>query len=459
MLTRILSGGQTGVDRAALDVARDFGLARGGWCPKGRKAEDGKIDAVYPLEETPSADYAQRTEWNVRDADGTLVLSWGKPDGGTALTLEIARRLEKPLLHFDLTVGIDPRRFEAWVDEEGIAALNVAGPRESREPGKIHATASGALRTLLAPYRRDPAHLYDPPFHRDAWQVEAAFPKRDLVARLGERFPALTKEAMERVFWHGGFYVNQKRMSFGKLPADVASGSKIEVFRFLREPEEISVDERHVLWDESGVLAVDKPAWLPTQATRVSERFSLEETLRRWLKNPKISAAHRLDRQTSGVVLFSKTPEAHAALTKQFEDRSLRKSYLAVVAPAPKEAEWTASGYLCRDLKRSPQIFYRLRRKKTGRGRWSETHFFRLATREDGALVAAEPVTGRTHQIRVHLAHGGTPVAGDFLYGKNALAAPRIQLHSHRIAFRVEGPMGGERSVTASVPADFLWRV
>src|SRR5215831_97553 len=105
MLTRILSGGQTGVDRAALDVGRDYGLALGGWCPKGRKSEDGTIPTIYPLEETPTADYAQRTEWNVRDADGTIVLSWGTPEGGTALTLEIARRLEKPHLHFDLKEG------------------------------------------------------------------------------------------------------------------------------------------------------------------------------------------------------------------------------------------------------------------------------------------------------------------------------------------------------------------
>jgi RluA family pseudouridine synthase len=261
------------------------------------------------------------------------------------------------------------------------------------------------------------------------------------------------------VFRHGGFYVNQKRLGFDELPQRLAAGSKIEIYRFLREPEEIPVDEARVLWDESGILAIDKPAWLPTQGSRVSAFFSLEETLRRWLKLPRLSAAHRLDRQTSGVVLFAKTPEVHALLAKQLEDRSLSKSYLAVVAPTPKDAEWTESGYLFRDLKRSPQIFYRMRKKKTGQGKWSETKFIRLAVREDSALVAAEPVTGRTHQIRVHLASGGTPVAGDFLYGKSALAAPRVQLHSHHLAFFVPGPLGGERAVTAPIPKDFLWQV
>ena len=75
MFTKIISGGQTGVDRAALDVALELGLPCGGWCPRGRRAEDGPIDPRYPLTETPWDGYPQRTEWNVRDADGTLILT------------------------------------------------------------------------------------------------------------------------------------------------------------------------------------------------------------------------------------------------------------------------------------------------------------------------------------------------------------------------------------------------
>ena len=85
MIARLVSGGQTGVDRAALDVARELAIPSGGWCPKGRKAEDGKIDDSYPLVESPSASYSQRTRWNVRDSDGTLVLTCGKLTGGTLL--------------------------------------------------------------------------------------------------------------------------------------------------------------------------------------------------------------------------------------------------------------------------------------------------------------------------------------------------------------------------------------
>ena len=94
-LHKIVSGGQTGVDRAALDVALELGLPCGGWCPQGRRAEDGPIDPRYPLRETRAAAYPVRTRWNVRDSDGTLILTRGRPDRGTALTADLAKRLGK----------------------------------------------------------------------------------------------------------------------------------------------------------------------------------------------------------------------------------------------------------------------------------------------------------------------------------------------------------------------------
>ncbi len=132
---RIVSGGQTGVDRGALEAAMDMGLPHGGWCPKGRLAEDGRIPLRFQLEETPERRYAQRTEWNVRDSDGTLILTSGSLEGGSRLTWVFAERFGKPSLVVDpaSTGALD----EAcrWVAEEGIELLNVAGPRESGRPG------------------------------------------------------------------------------------------------------------------------------------------------------------------------------------------------------------------------------------------------------------------------------------------------------------------------------------
>jgi hypothetical protein len=140
---RLLSGGQTGVDRAALDFALSRGVPCGGWCPAGRWAEDGTIPARYPLRETPSPDPAERTAWNVRDSDATLVLYRERLRGGTQLTVGEARRQGRPCLTLDLSTrpasdlvvpgGVDALR--RWIRALRPAVLNVAGPRESEAPG------------------------------------------------------------------------------------------------------------------------------------------------------------------------------------------------------------------------------------------------------------------------------------------------------------------------------------
>ena len=143
----VVSGGQTGVDRAALDAALAAGLRVGGWCPRGRRAEDGRVPARYPLRETASADYAVRTRLNVRDADATLILAPQPLSGGTALTREAAHALGRPVR----VCAPEPDEVAgaaAWVRRLGPAALNVAGPRESEVPG-IYAQARAWLAALL----------------------------------------------------------------------------------------------------------------------------------------------------------------------------------------------------------------------------------------------------------------------------------------------------------------------
>ncbi len=147
-LARIISGGQTGVDRAALDVALELGLPCGGWCPRGRRAEDGVIAAKYPLRETPTAEYAERTEWNVRDSDGTLVLTRGQPTGGTAFTIELARAYGRPCLIVDLADPVPARVVHDWLADNRIRVLNVAGPRAEGNSG-IYQQAAGFLRAML----------------------------------------------------------------------------------------------------------------------------------------------------------------------------------------------------------------------------------------------------------------------------------------------------------------------
>lgn len=138
MLTKIVSGGQTGVDRGALDAAVALGVDHGGWCPADRRAEDGPIPERYQLLETESSDYRVRTERNVIDSDGTVLITRGRPTGGSALTARLARANGVPLLHIDLDATEAPAaaaRLVEFIAARKILILNVAGPRESGQPG------------------------------------------------------------------------------------------------------------------------------------------------------------------------------------------------------------------------------------------------------------------------------------------------------------------------------------
>lgn len=147
-LRRIVSGGQTGVDRGALDAAIEFGLEHGGWCPRGRRAEDGTIPSRYELVETDSIDYQVRTEQNVIDSDGTLILYREQLLGGTLLTYRLARRHRKPCMRVDASGGVDLPAVVRWLRSHRIEVLNVAGPRESSVPG-ISEVAFSLVMSLL----------------------------------------------------------------------------------------------------------------------------------------------------------------------------------------------------------------------------------------------------------------------------------------------------------------------
>lgn len=116
----IVSGGQTGVDRAALDAARAKGLPQGGWCPRGRRAEDGVIPACYPLHETDTDAYEARTECNVRDSDATLIVTRGKPTGGTAFTVAMACKWNRPCRIIDLAATVDISATIGWLDRHAV---------------------------------------------------------------------------------------------------------------------------------------------------------------------------------------------------------------------------------------------------------------------------------------------------------------------------------------------------
>ncbi|HBH50232.1 MAG TPA: molybdenum cofactor carrier [Bacteroidales bacterium] len=157
MFKKIISGGQTGVDQAALKTALQLGIKIGGWCPPGRVCEEGNIPDEFTLKETPVERSEQamhiprslRTEWNVRDADASLVLLAGEDmDSGTAWTIQSAKNSNKPCLVLNITTHSEIPFILSWITKNRVETLNIAGPSESSFPG-INNLASCFLSVLF----------------------------------------------------------------------------------------------------------------------------------------------------------------------------------------------------------------------------------------------------------------------------------------------------------------------
>jgi len=185
VIEKIVSGGQTGADRGGLDAAIELDIPHGGWIPKGRKTEDGGLPEKYRLKEMPTGSYEARTEQNVIDSEGTLIVSHGMLNGGSAKTRRFAKKHNRPWIHMDLEktnffkAAMDVRD---WVEQNQIKVLNVAGPRGSKDP-EIY----GATKKLLkAAFQLDLIQSSMPDPQREAPHWPATFDEavRELISKL-----------------------------------------------------------------------------------------------------------------------------------------------------------------------------------------------------------------------------------------------------------------------------------
>lgn len=311
--------------------------------------------------------------------------------------------------------------------------------------------------------RSSEARRFDPPVERIAWVASGALRWEDLVAEGGARL-AGGPEAFARALRHGGLFLDGRPLDPSAPPSErVPEGTRIEVHALCREPEPVPLSEDALLLDAGGVVAAAKPAWLPTQRTRASARWSLEAALRERLEAPGLRAVHRLDRATSGLVLLARDGPTAAWLGWALREPGAVRRYLAWVAPPPGRDRFRVAGWLGR-IPDPARFRFALREPAPGRhpfraARWSAT-VFRVLHREGGrALVQGELETGRTHQVRVHLAAAGSPVVGDDVYGRPwregaPWAAGRPLLHASLLRLRVPGRR--ERlELCAPPPPDF----
>lgn len=304
------------------------------------------------------------------------------------------------------------------------------------------------------------AQRFDPRVRATRWVMLARRSWPEFLSELQAR-ARLDDASLERVLRHGGIWLDTHPVPLGAEPREVRDGAHVAVYAFEREPEQVELGEDCILLDRDGVVAVNKPAWLPVQGTRASQLHSLERRLATLLGCSGLRAAHRLDRQTSGVLLLARDAQRAAFLGRALHDRHVAKRYLAWVSPAPDKDEWTVRGPLG-PTKTGKRYRFELRESAAPDARESETGFRVVERAGERALVECRPITGRTHQLRVHLAAGGTPIVGDELYGPDhregaASSAERILLHAERLTLRLT-PREAETEIRAPLPEDFAVR-
>lgn len=223
-------------------------------------------------------------------------------------------------------------------------------------------------------------------------------------------------------------------------------------------PEEIAAAQSWVLYEDDTLIVLNKPAGLSSQGGRI-KAHTLDDLLWAFARpsRPRPRLIHRLDRDTSGVILTAKTKPAAAMLGKALEAKRFRKSYLAIVAPGAPEPK---GGMIDSPLRRESigrEAYMRVCAPDHPDAETARSRYRTLAANPTAALVELSPDTGRMHQLRVHMASIGRPLAGDSRYGGalmlGGVAVPRLMLHAASLSF--PHPLGGERKIMAPLPSDF----
>lgn len=267
----------------------------------------------------------------------------------------------------------------------------------------------------------------------------------------------ISRSYAKKLIEDGGVYLNRKRCRQCARPVRI--GDKIRVCISEAQNDAAEKDyvlpERLVIYEDDDIIVVNKPPFIPTHATIDTSRNHLvlaTQTMLAARAKKKASEIylgvhHRLDRDTSGIILFTKRKEANPRIAQAFQERKFQKTYLAVCLGVPREKEFPVKNFLGTDP-RNKRFFRSVQRE----GKFAHTDFRLLETlfiqSRKISLMEAKPLTGRTHQIRIHLSENKLPILGDATYGVRFQDIPRLLLHAWRL--ELDG-----QSWHAPMPEDF----
>lgn len=272
-------------------------------------------------------------------------------------------------------------------------------------------------------------------------------------ALLNEKVPGgISKSMARKLVMVGAAYLNGSRCRIASKPVFKGSEVRVEYNPEKLRPIQLefpSLTQKDILFNEGGLIVVNKPANMPTVATLDNARDNLVAALKTLLgKDQYLGIHHRLDAPTSGCILFTLDEKMNAFVAELFRESLIQKEYLAVckvINPLPAQ-NWEIKNQLERAEKKR-----NIYRSTKGEGDFAYSRFELLQKKGDLALIKAMPITGRTHQLRVHLSEQGLPILGDKAYG--GPQAQRLLLHAHTLSFRL--PDGREVVVEAPIPDEF----
>lgn len=333
----------------------------------------------------------------------------------------------------------DKRRYFALFDETAEDDTDYMTEQVDTEASDISGGAfienpNEAGLTYGVPFKGKAVYLYS-----------VDIDKKRLDITLAERHPDTSRSTWQKHIKAGRVSVNGDMVTSPKR--EVASADTITVQ--LPDTPDYGREELPIIYRDDNVIVIDKPAGVLTHAKGVeNDEFTVAEFFRRYssvgLDSNRPGIVHRLDRDTSGVMIGVRTETAAKLLARQFANRKVKKTYIAVLSGHLKEKEATIELPIGRNPS-APSTF-----RVDAKGRMAVTHYKVLAENDRESLVELRPVTGRTHQLRVHMAYLGAPIKGDRIYGR---AGERLFLHARSLEITV--PLGDRRIFEAPLPPEF----